>query len=180
MCVVCVCVTHRRRSLHDIFTEILILEHFRGDPDACRLFDFGLDHENFWLTMKRYTGSLKEWRNRQTRPLAENLLLYMNIFEQMLRTIYKLHGHRMVHFDIKCDNFFVDPHVPGTRFDELIEQTSSTPNFSVALGDFGESMVFRDESDAYTTQNRGTEYIRSPEMLAVANSRSGERKLFVC
>ena len=74
----------------------------------------------------------------------------------------------------KCDNFFIEPHVPGTPFDELVEQRSAQPTFSVALGDFGESMVFsaNDEKSAYTTQNRGTEYIRSPEMLAVANSRS--------
>lgn len=37
----------------------------------------------------------------QTRPLHENLVLYMNIFEMLLRTIYKLHGNKMIHFDIK-------------------------------------------------------------------------------
>jgi serine/threonine protein kinase len=163
---------HDRCVLHDIFTEILILEHFRADPDSCRLFDFGLDHEHYWITMKRYCGSLKEWRNRQRKPLEANLLLYMNIYEKVLRTIYKLHGHRIIHFDIKCDNFFIEPHTSGATLDEVVDQPTSEPNFSVALGDFGESMVFQDESDAYTTQNRGTECIRSPEMLAVANSRN--------
>jgi hypothetical protein len=32
------------------------------------------------------------------------------------------------------------------------------PNFSVCLGDFGESMVFSKKENAFTTQNRGTEY----------------------
>jgi serine/threonine protein kinase len=160
---------HDRCVLHDIFTEILILEHFRADPDACRLFDYGLDHEHYWITMKRYCGSLKEWRIRQRQPLEANLVLYMNIFEKMLRTIYKLHGHHIIHFDIKCDNFFIEPHRAGATLEELVNQATNEPTFSVALGDFGESMVYSGEDDQYTTQNRGTEYIRSPEMLAAAN-----------
>jgi hypothetical protein len=51
---------HDRCVLHDIFTEILILEHFRGDRDACRLYDYGLDHEHYWICMRRYCGSLKQ------------------------------------------------------------------------------------------------------------------------
>jgi serine/threonine protein kinase len=37
----------------------------------------------------------------------------MNIYAMLLRAIYKLHGHHMIHFDIKLDNFFIDPHDPG-------------------------------------------------------------------
>jgi hypothetical protein len=56
---------HDRCVLHDIFTEILILEQFRHDADACRLYDYGVDHQHYWITMRRYCGSLKEWRKRQ-------------------------------------------------------------------------------------------------------------------
>jgi serine/threonine protein kinase len=55
-----------------------------------------------------------------------------------------------------------------------------TPNFSSSLADFGVAKVFHDEKDSFTTRNRGTEFIKSPEMLIVANtpakSKFGTRK----
>ena len=36
---------------------------------------------------------------------------------------------------------------------------------SVKIADFGECKMFINEQDEYCTRNRGTEYIKSPEML---------------
>jgi hypothetical protein len=47
----------------------------------------------------------------------------------------------------------------------------------VVLADFGESRAFGDLSpgSAVTTRNRGTECVKSPEMLLVANARKTTR-----
>jgi len=53
--------------LHDIFTEVLILDTFRNDPRVCKLYDYGVTDEHYWVIMKYYSCSLKEWRLRQKR-----------------------------------------------------------------------------------------------------------------
>lgn len=49
--------------------------------------------------------------------------------------------------------------------------------WQVVLADFGESRAFGDLSpgSAVTSRNRGTECVKSPEMLLVANSRKTGR-----
>ena len=51
-----------RSVLHDIFTEITCLEEFRLEPSVTDLFDYGVDGTNYYIVMKRYSGSLREWR----------------------------------------------------------------------------------------------------------------------
>jgi len=164
---------HDRCVLHDAFTEILVLERFRDDPRLCRLFDYGVDDEHYWVSMKRYTCSVKEWRMRQDAPLRDRLVLYCNVYLQMCEALAALHSQGVVHFDLKGDNFFVDPHEVGASKESLVKVKGHEPNFEVCLGDFGEAMVFSSADDAHTTENRGTEYIRAPEMLmAVARSET--------
>jgi hypothetical protein len=50
--------------------------------------------------------------------------------------------------------------------------SSAAPNFRCVLGDFGESKMGTTDADEFTTRNRGTEFIKAPEMLTVANARS--------
>jgi len=38
-------------------------------------------------------------------------------------------------------------------------------DYRVIIGDFGESKMFKSSEDEYDSRNRGTEYIKSPEML---------------
>ena len=38
---------------------------------------------------------------------------------------------------------------------------------TVVLADFGECKMFTSEEDEYCLKNRGTEYIKSPEMLTL-------------
>ena len=50
----------------------------------------------------------------------------------------------------------------------------------MVLADFGESRAFGDLSpgSAVTTRNRGTECVKSPEMLLVANARKTTRDTY--
>jgi serine/threonine protein kinase len=102
--------------LHDIFTEILVLDAYKDDKRICKLYDYGVSEEHYWVIMRFYRCSLKEWRLRQTRPLSENLVLYLNIFSRVLETMkicIKGDKFKINHFDLKCDNVLIDPIDPN-------------------------------------------------------------------
>ena len=97
-----------------LFKEIFILDSLRHNDSVCHLYpfldctnkpppqklsffvlhylihalelryDFGVSQDYYWVMMKCYKCSLKEWRLRQTKPLAHNLPLYCNIFQMIL------------------------------------------------------------------------------------------------
>jgi hypothetical protein len=68
---------------------------------------------------------------------------------------------------------------PAVSDDEIIEHGDATaPNFEVVLADFGESKIYGAGEQGYTTRNRGTEYVKSPEMLMVANASSKEKATY--
>jgi serine/threonine protein kinase len=143
------------------------------------LYDYGVDDENYWLVMKYYICSLRAWRKRQTRSLKENLPLYLNVFMCVLNTMQFLGDHNTNHYDLKCDNFLLQPLHKSIPEEEIFNQPTSTPNFTVALADFGEAKIYppgpENEALQYTFRNRGTEYIKSPEMLMAAYSnRKGD------
>lgn len=86
--------------LHDIFTEILILDKFKQDPRCCHLYDYGVDGESYWIIMKAYKCSLKEWRLRQTQTaLAQALPLYLNIFHAVLNTVQFLAENKVINLE---------------------------------------------------------------------------------
>jgi len=168
---------HDRCVPHDIFTEILILDKWKNDERICKLIDFGTDNNSFWIVMKRYKTSLKSWRSKQTKGLDENIILYLNIYSEILN-ISKFFSESMVnHFDIKADNFLIeyDPHLND---EELFNNPTDVPNFRICLADFGESQVYTSAEDNFTTENRGTEYIKSPEMLTVAYAAKKDNQAY--
>ena len=173
---------HDRCVLHDIFDEILILDKFKFDSRISRTFDFGTDDEYFWITMKKYKCSLKNWRQKQKAPLKKNLSLYLNIYMNVLNTFQFLKENSVNHFDIKCDNFLIQPLNDDLWTDDdenhFWDPISDVPNFSVCLADFGEAKFFSNEIEAYTTRNRGTEFNKSPEMLAVAYASQKTRSTY--
>eukprot|EP01125_Pyxidicula_operculata_P002656 TRINITY_DN124_c7_g1_i1.p1 TRINITY_DN124_c7_g1~~TRINITY_DN124_c7_g1_i1.p1 ORF type:complete len:2853 (+),score=800.21 TRINITY_DN124_c7_g1_i1:78-8636(+) len=171
---------HDRCVPHDIFTEITILDKWRADERICQLIDYGVDEHHFWIVMRRYATSLKDWRNKQSKSLEENLLLYLNVYDYVLNTSRFLEENNVNHYDIKLDNYLIEPLKEGLTKEDLYNQESSTPNFSVCLADFGESHVFMREKgeNAYTTDNRGTEFIKSPEMLTIAYAKQVERESY--
>ena len=167
-----------RCVLYDMFTEILILDRHRNDPRNCHLYDFGVDGENYWIIMKLYKSSLKTWRHKQTKPLSQNLPLYLNIYMNVLNSILFLTENMINHYDIKCDNIFVHPINDSITDNDFWNQPDIIPNFSVVLGDYGVAKVYSSSGDGFTTRNRGTEYIKSPEMLLIASATQKTGKTY--
>lgn len=50
-------------------------------------------------------------------------------------------------------------------------------DFEITIGDFGECKIFSSEKDEFCTRNRGTDSIKSPEMLQLTiNTRKDHDK----
>ncbi|KAG2387299.1 hypothetical protein C9374_001631 [Naegleria lovaniensis] len=153
--------------LYTIFNEILIMEKFKADPRICRMYDYGVTKDNYYIVMKEYKTSLKTWRLKQTTHFLQNIPLYMNIFKRILESYKFLYDNNINHFDLKCDNIFLEP-FDGVDDGKFFNHQSDMPHFEMVIGDFGESFIYsNDEEDGYTTRHRGTECIKSPEMLKI-------------
>ncbi|CEM32679.1 unnamed protein product [Vitrella brassicaformis CCMP3155] len=121
---------------------------------------------------------------RDRVPL-EHLPTLLAIFGQILTAIGQLHARGVVHYDLKCDNIMVDtgadrqvyilldgpsatgPHTQGGDDGQQQGEDVYLAVPMVALADFGESRIMADEADSYCIQNRGTEFIKSPEMILI-------------
>ena len=73
-----------RCVLHDIFAEITCLEEFRLESCVTDLYDYGVDDSSYYIVMKRYSGSLRDWRLKQQEQMHENMSLYLSIFKEIL------------------------------------------------------------------------------------------------
>jgi serine/threonine protein kinase len=112
----------------------------------------------------------RQWRARQPVDPAPHLRLYYAIFREVLTAAAGLLEAGVVHFDIKCDNFLLEP-LPGTSLAEFWAPSSEKPPFRVVLADFGESKLFAGGSEGATTSRaRGTDCFKSPEMLLVGGA----------
>jgi hypothetical protein len=100
----------------------LILDKWKQDERICRLIDYGCDSSFFWVVMKKYRMSLRTWREKQTQSFQDNLLLYCNIYWEVLN-ISRFFGDSMLnHYDIKCDNFLIDPLNPNISDEAILHQ----------------------------------------------------------
>lgn len=64
-----------------------ILEQLALKDNICQLYDYGIDSDSFYLVMKHYRCSLKQWRERQSQQPERQLALYINIFKQILQGV---------------------------------------------------------------------------------------------
>ena len=71
-----------RCALFDLFNEVLILDKFRHEGGICRLYDYGVDAENYYIVMKMYRCNLRQWRLNDRRPLHQQLPIYLHIFRK--------------------------------------------------------------------------------------------------
>ncbi len=96
--------------LFDIFTEITSLELFRMDKCVTQLYDYGVDADNYYIILKKYEISLKEWRNKQNSNFEDNdnLSIYLDIFKEILKAVKVIHEKNTTHYDLKCDNILID------------------------------------------------------------------------
>jgi serine/threonine protein kinase len=87
------------------------------------------------------------------------------------------------HYDIKCDNILIDfkadDHVKGRNSDSSDRSRENNDrqegndgdennDFRITVGDFGECWMYSGKHDEFCTKDRGTEFIKAPEMLLLA------------
>ena len=153
--------------LFDIFTEVTALEALRLENCVTQLYDYGCDDEYYYIVMKRYPISLKKWRIQQKQSLKEMLPTYLSIFKDILQAVQIIHNNNTTHYDLKCDNIVLDflSNNKDNTYD--IEGTDENENDSICIrvADFGECRMFLNEVDEHCTRSRGTDVIKSPEML---------------
>ena len=154
--------------LFDIFTEVTALEALRLENCVTQLYDYGCDDEYYYIVMKRYPISLKKWRIQQKQPLKEMLPTYLSIFKDVLHAVQIIHNNKITHYDLKCDNIvldFVSNFKENNTYD--VDVTDENENYSICIivADFGECRMFLNEVDEHCTRSRGTDVIKSPEML---------------
>lgn len=150
--------TYDNPKLVDVFAEISILELCKGDRRVTQLLNYGCTTDSYYIVMEFYPMTLKSWRKRfdNSPPLPTILRL----FKEFLNATTVLLDHRINHFDIKCDNVVLD--------------YRGYP----ALADFGESICYKNEASSFTMFNKGTEWIKSPEMLSIAINASVNNPAF--
>ena len=100
--------------------------------------------------------SLKEWRLKQTKKLCDLLPTYLTIFREILYKLKKIHNLNTTHYDLKCDNIVLNE------------------DFSIRICDFGECRIFLNEIDEHCLRSKGTDVIKSPEMLIQGQIRKDD------
>ena len=100
----------------------------------------------------------------------------------MLAAVDLLHQQKINHFDLKADNFLLADPPPAAAAATAAEVADGAPaaapaaadqtlgSVRVVVADFGVSKNYVNEEEGYTTRDRGTEYIKAPEMLAVGRT----------
>ena len=136
--------------------------------------------------MKKYPISLKDWRIMQNNNLNEMLPTYLSIFKDILEAVQIIHNNNTTHYDLKCDNIVLDflpnennlnnsknsdnnnksKRNSNNNLSNLYNENSNNSNsICIRVADFGECKIFLNEQDEYCTRSRGTNVIKSPEML---------------
>ncbi|XP_073392091.1 uncharacterized protein [Physcomitrium patens] len=191
---------HDPCNFFDVYSEVQILERFLGDFRVCQIIDYGVEHDAFVLVLKHYKCNLRVWRQQHTcnnycannnqnsilideqqdsmlveetsnGSLLKRLPLYLEIYGAVLQAVKALEVQNIVHYDLKCDNFLLEP-LETIQSNEEFWQPQWPPQdatcaipFRVSIADFGQSKASFVQGGECTTRNRGTECVKSPEML---------------
>ena len=147
----------------DVFSEVSILSRLRQQRGICHMFDFGVSRNAYYIVMRRYESSLRNWRvgHGVAPPSASRLRTYLHIYRNVLLAVQRAAEHGVIHYDLKCDNVLLRSALPG--------EAGDAENCEVALADFGVGRILGDSQDL-DLRNRGTECIKSPEMIIIASS----------
>ena len=105
--------------------------------------------------------------DRWIADVNPDVSLRLAVFRQVLQTVCEMHAHGVIHYDLKAANLLLQP------------QTGRNCR-QVVVGDFGEARVLASLADAPCQRNRGTEYLKSPEMVTLTavnrNAKFDRRK----
>ena len=70
-----------------MFSEVAILERFKGRQGMCQLLDYGLSGDDFILVMRHYACSLKSWRKQLPACPDGQLRLYLEAFLSIVAAV---------------------------------------------------------------------------------------------
>ena len=145
--------------------------------------DYGVDMDHIYVMIPNFSLSLREWRSAVPPAAAaapSTIRLLLRVFYHVVSAVKAASDRGVVHFDLKCDNVLLEPQREDAPTEEPPPRSPRGSHaavlplpFRVALADFGESVLFPPGARRVTFRNRGSEYIKSPEMLKVA-LRSGD------
>lgn len=55
--------------------QVLIMVKLSNDAGICQIRDFGVSDQGYFIAMKLYSSSLRQWRLQESRPLHEMVCL---------------------------------------------------------------------------------------------------------
>jgi|Transcript_10206 hypothetical protein len=163
-----------------VFSEIQVLEEMQKEAFVVKLCDYGIAFGHAFIIMRQYPASLKCWRASQNYSIeAGNMCLpiqlHLNVFSLCVDAVCALSDFGVVHYDIKADNFLLEPETSCSVkdfWDPSQERWNEVPPFRVLISDFGESRRYAGLHNAGTLHSHGTEYIKAPEMLMISKIAS--------
>lgn len=154
-----------------VFLEVALLEAMENSPLIAKLLDYGVSGSSYSIIMHRYPASLKHWRASQRYDVAAHntilpILLHFNIYTLCIDAVCALAEYGVTHFDIKADNFLLEPG-PNCSVDDFWDppEKGQHPLFRVVITDFSESRFSAGTHTMWTSHKNGTEYIKAPEIL---------------
>jgi serine/threonine protein kinase len=174
-----------RCTIIDAYNEILAMSVCKTDSFCLELIDWGsiVDDSghvmNFYIESELFVASLTKFRSvlissddhQQSPPLSTVLLLI--VFSEILAGVESLHKDaKLIHYDLKMDNILVE--FGGQVSLEIARNRRLIPR--IAIADFGEARVV--EPGITCVRNRGTECIKSPEILSLANRMKKDGIMF--
>lgn len=109
------------------------------------LYDYGVDGTSYYIVMKKYAGSLREWRLKQSEHMQDNMSLYLSIYREILKCFKTIHSHSVTHYDIKGDNILIDFKSAGVKE----SKQDLFDAFSITVGDFGECHMYTTDKDEF-------------------------------
>ena len=153
-----------RCTFHDSLNEAACHSLCASDSFCVPLISCGqTDESSFFLEIPLYSTSLSKWRS-SIPPVLEpiSLLRILIVFSEILSAVEFLHDQvGIIHYDLKMDNILLDYGTFNGTEPLLIPK--------VGVTDFGEARIVHPESEHPCLRNRGTECIKSPEMLSIAS-----------